>query len=298
MDAYETQLPNTPFRSERACVSYLFQKRWPTGFKCPFCDALQREMAPAYVAVCRYCRKQTSITAHTLMHGSKMSLAAWMEVAWQFCLHKKGLSARELQRFMKLSCYQTAWIWLQKIRLAAALAESNPCCGIVLFELTTLPVATSSEKALPHIGMALEMSSPQSLVARVRLKTLHSRSANAITTAINELLEKNSTLLTKKSEWLSGSCQLIPFLAGQPTKEQLERGRKLLLDIESWLNSLFRGAITPSHLQGYLDEFCFRNNTASWDDYFVIFDHLVSGLLCIPQSTVHRNRTGATGERP
>ncbi|MFN2356095.1 MAG: transposase, partial [Desulfopila sp.] len=81
MTFFQRPASNTPFSTEHACVTYLFQKRWPWGFKCPFCQRVQKDMAPAYTVVCRYCRKQTSITAHTLMHGSKKNLVAWMRVA-------------------------------------------------------------------------------------------------------------------------------------------------------------------------------------------------------------------------
>jgi hypothetical protein len=98
--------------------------------------------------VCRYCRKQTSITAHTLMHGSKKNLVAWMRVASQFCFHDQGISARELQRLMKLSCYQTAWNWLQKMRRGAALAESTPCRGTVLFDIIPLQISAVPKRTL------------------------------------------------------------------------------------------------------------------------------------------------------
>lgn len=286
---------NTPFSSEQACVTYLFRKRWPWGFKCPFCGSLQQEIAPAYVVVCRYCRKQTSITAHTLMHGSKKCLVAWMRVVWQFCFQKEGLSARELQRLMELSCYQTAWSWLQKIRCGAALAESAPCRGVVIFDLAPLSVAVSSAKAVPDIGMALEMSYAKN--ARVRLAAINPSSPKTITTVINKLIEENATLLIREREWLSSDCLIAPDLQGQPTPEQLERVKFLLQKVVSWLNSVYRGAIDPGHLQGYLDEFSFRHNTASWPDHLAVMDHLVTGLVSTEGRRPKAEQLDITGGR-
>ena len=277
MTVSEKNLLDTPFSSEQACVTYLFRKRWPWGFKCSFCGSVQQEMAPAYTVVCRYCRKQTSITAHTLMHGSKKSLVAWMRVAWQFCFQYEGISARELQRLMELSCYQTAWVWLQKMRQGAALAESELCRDIVLFELFPMPLAASSLDTTPDIGMTLEMS--HSSNARVRLKVLDSCSSKAITAAINNHVEQNATLLIKSHEWLTQDCLIPTDHLGQPTKEQLERGNILLKETVYWLNTVYRRAIARCHLQGYLDEFCFRHNTASWPDRLTTLDHLLTGLL-------------------
>jgi hypothetical protein len=293
MTVPEKHLLCTPFSSEQTCVAYLFRKRWPWGFKCPFCGSVQQEIAPAYTVVCRYCRKQTSITAHTLMHGSKKSLVAWMRVAWQFCSQHDGISARELQRLMELSCYQTAWSWLQKIRQGAALAESAPCRDIVLFDLASLPLTASSLKTAPDIGMALELSNSGN--ARVRLTALESSSPRAITAAANNLVEKNATLLIKNRQWLSSECRIASDLWGQPTREQLERGHLLLEKTVSWLNTVYRKAITPCHLQGYLDEFCFRYNTASWPDHLTIMDHLLTGLVSTARKTGRTEQPASIG---
>jgi len=273
----EDHLLQTPFTNEQACVEYLFRKRWPWGFKCPFCGTVQQEMAPAYAVVCRYCRKQTSITAHTLMHGSKKSLAGWIRVARQFCFKKEGISARELQRLMELSCYQTAWGWLQKMRKGAALAESAPCRDIVLFDRLPVQAEAFSGDSGPEIGIALELGGAAK--GRVRFTTLHPHSTRAITDGVNNLVEESATLLIKNCEWLSENCRIDPDNIGQPTRAQLDQGKLLQQKLVIWLTTLYRRAITPSHLQSYLDEFCFRHNTASWTDRRAILDHLMTGLL-------------------
>ncbi len=295
MTVPEKYITSTPFSSEQACIAYLFRKRWPWGFKCSFCGAVQQEIAPAYTVVCRYCRKQTSITAHTLMHGSKKSLVAWMRVAWQFCSQVEGLSARELQRIMELSCYQTAWSWLQKIRHGAALAEAAPCRGIVFVDIISLPITASSSKTAIDVAMALELN--QSDTARVRFAVIDFSSHEAKTAAISKLIDKNATLLMKNQQWLSSDCRIAADFGGQPTREQLERSDLLLEKTASWLNTVYRRAIAPGHLQGYLDEFCFRYNTASWSDHLAIMDHLLTGLLSTATQTGRTAKSSAiTGE--
>ncbi|MDP3481560.1 MAG: IS1595 family transposase [Desulfoprunum sp.] len=265
--------------NEHACVSYLFRKRWPWGFTCPFCGEVQKDIAPAYVVVCRYCRKQTSITAHTLMHGSKNSLMAWMQVARQFCLQSRGISARELQQLMGLSCYQTAWIWLQKIRRAAALAESAPCCGIVFFDIVSLPVVTAADKTTPDIGIALELKNCKETKKRVKFVVLETRSAEALTAAAKILIQPNTALMVRERDWPLRECLQESYLCGQPSVEQLEQGRLLLQETETWLATVFRGAIDSRYLQSYLDEFSFRCNTSFWTDRLAVLDHLLTGLV-------------------
>ena len=269
-----------PLASDRACVSYLFRKRWPRGFKCSFCGALQKEMPPACAVVCRYCRKQNSITAHTLMHGSKKSLVAWMLVAWQFCLREQGISARELQRLMELSCYQTAWSWLQKIRQAAALVESAKCQGTVLLCHHPLSIATAQKTSVPEIAFALELEpfgkSDQS--GRVRFVVLNETESEAGMTPFNSMIERGSLVLVRALNELPLSA-LQSYSCVQMTDKQEERGKYLFKEMEVWLNRVYRRAIDVGHLQSYLDEFSFRYNTSSWPDHFTVFDHLVTGLV-------------------
>lgn len=287
----QEQKIHTLFANEQACVAYLFKKRWPWGFKCPFCGTVQKEMAPAYTVVCRYCRKQTSITAHTLMHGTKKSLVAWMQISWQFCFRDKGISAREVQRLMNLASYQTAWRWLQKIRHGAALAESSPVGGNVLFDCGSLSESPSSGQVGPDVGVALELDHHVGNQGKVRFALFTSLSPDAIALAINNLVLKNSTLLLKNQEWMVNNSLQEQYHYKKASSDQLMQIQLLIQETRAWLNSVYRGAIDTSYMQTYLSEFSFRHNTASWSDPLSVFDHLLTGLI----SSTEDNSTGCAG---
>lgn len=283
MYAWQDHTIPTHFSDESSCVSYLFAKRWPWGFTCPVCGTLQKEMLPAARVVCRFCRRQSSITAHTLMHGSKKSLAAWLLVAHQFCEHEKGISGRELQRLLELSCYQTAWAWLQKIRHGAALAEAAPCRGVVLFDLVESTAVVPTNATGPAIGFALELQQKKAATNRVRMAMVDCRNPAEITAAINLLVLENSTLLVSRDKWNRQLCRLesLPdhYLVGHPTREHMRLEHSLLDDLAGWLGSVYRVAIDRRYLQDYLDEYCFRHNTSSWQDRRAVLDHLLTGLI-------------------
>ena len=276
----ERHMPNTLFTTEHACITYLFQKRWPWGFKCPFCRRVQIDVAPAYTVVCRYCRKQTSITAHTLMHGSKKNLVAWMRVAAQFCFHDQGISARELQHLLELSCYQTAWSWLQKIRRGASRAESALCSGTVFFEVLPLKLSAATDNKTIDIAVALELNQDKPDSARVRLLALDENSPLACTDIVSTLVAAKAILFVRNSRWTDlNTSRAASYTLVAPTAQQQTKGMLLLRTTSSWLNSLYHGAIDTAYLQSYLDEFCFRHNTASWPDRLTVLDHLLTGLI-------------------
>ncbi len=212
------------------------------------------------------------------MHGTKKSLVAWMIVAWQFCLRKQGMSAKELQRLMELSCYQTAWSWLQKIRRGATLAESDKCRGTVIINTVPLTVATTRHGHIPEIVYVLELdhfNHPPGNRVRFSLVKQHG------TITANTLAK----MVEKEADILIHDPQKIPLLMSRHhtpmpcNNEQRSQSEYLFTTMETWLNAVYRRSINIKHLQSYLNEFAFRYNTSSWPDNFTIFDHLVGGLI-------------------
>lgn len=268
-----------PLSSEQACITYLFNKRWPWGFRCPFCGEFQQEIAPAYTVVCRYCRKQTSITAQTIMHGSKKSLASWMRVAWQFCFAEQGLSARRLQQMMELSCYHTAWNWLQKLRMGAALAESTPCEGNVLIIDFLLPVASTSGDDGEDIMLALELTGKNGNHRRLRLTVVDKLKAASMLQAIGRMAAQGSTILTDLQLQVDDGSFYDIYAVSKPTRQQAAEGYQIIEEVQKWLTTLYRGAVDSRYLQSYLDEFSFRHNSAFLQDRLAVLDHLLTGLV-------------------
>jgi transcription elongation factor Elf1 len=68
------------FLDEAACAAWLFEARWPAGFRCPACahEKGWPHGGKPFTYECAACGKQTSVTAGTIMHGSKLSLTVWL----------------------------------------------------------------------------------------------------------------------------------------------------------------------------------------------------------------------------
>ncbi|MFW2365800.1 MAG: transposase [Desulforhopalus sp.] len=279
MNSAQKTYSGEPLSSEQACIAYLFKKRWPWGFCCPFCGAVQKEISPAYTVVCRYCRKQTSITAQTLMHGSKKSLAAWMRVAWQFSFAEQGLSARRLQKMMELSCYHTAWTWLQKMRLGAALAESAPCTDRVLIMQFVLPVTSVSGGRGLHTILALEVDKGNGESQRLRFKVVDVEKVVSLSNCIENLVAAGSTILTDLFTQILDNTFEDAYTLSLPTQYHLQQGHAIFEELQQWLATIYRGAIDSRYLQSYLDEFSFRHNSVLLQDRLAVLDHLLTALV-------------------
>ena len=98
------------FPDEASCVAFLFKRRWPDGFICPGCGERRAAVLKSRPRLyeCLDCGRQTSITAGTAMHRSKLPLTAWFWAAHLMATHSNGMSARQLEDQLGVT-YKTAW---------------------------------------------------------------------------------------------------------------------------------------------------------------------------------------------
>ncbi len=81
------------FPNDAACAVYLAEARWPKGFVCPCCGhgRAWRLKSKANTYECSRCHRQTSVTAGTVMHASKLALSVWFWAAYLMATHSNGI---------------------------------------------------------------------------------------------------------------------------------------------------------------------------------------------------------------
>src|SRR5438477_5298709 len=128
------------FGDEAACAQYLAAARWPDGFVCPGCGggkAWRLETKP-WTYECAGCGRQTSVTAGTIMHHSKLPLTAWFWAAYLMATHSNGISALQLQRQLAFGSYKTAWLICAKLRCSMLAPGRSPLAGLVEVDETQI----------------------------------------------------------------------------------------------------------------------------------------------------------------
>ena len=91
------------FASDEACRGYLVACRWPDGFRCPGCgDGGSYPLVTRDLLQCRACRRQTSVTAGTVLDRTRLPLPLWFAAAYLVTTHTPGFSALQLQRQLGL----------------------------------------------------------------------------------------------------------------------------------------------------------------------------------------------------
>jgi len=106
------------FTAEENCEQYLLSIKYPQGFKCPECshqEYYRLKNNRNRVLQCKKCKKQESLTANTIFHGTRTSLQKWFWAFYYVSQHKKGISSVQLGKDIGVSD-MTAWLMLMKIR--------------------------------------------------------------------------------------------------------------------------------------------------------------------------------------
>jgi transposase-like protein len=245
--------------SEQACSEYLFQLKWPEGFRCPYCGhghayTIHTRRLPLYE--CSHCKHQTSLTAGTLMERSRTPLTKWFTAIYYISNPHTGINAVALQHLLHVT-YKTAWSMLHAIRQAMSHDESMlPLSGQVQVHGATLALWETAigffvPPATPSVLVGLSLTQ-EGKPARVRMQALCSTDYDGGQPSAEAFTDFCGLHLAPKDQISSVECKRYG-----PRK--LKKGLPLVRQTTEWLNSTFHG-IGSKYRQRYLNEFCCRMN--------------------------------------
>ncbi len=136
------------FATEEQCLAYLEAKRWPNGVRCLTCGSKEisritrkvtkksdNKRAQLYQCLEPTCKAQFSATTGTIFNGSHLPLDKWYMAIALIVDAKKGMSALQLQRHLKVN-YRTAWYLSHRIREAMVDKDAPKLKGIVEIDET------------------------------------------------------------------------------------------------------------------------------------------------------------------
>ncbi len=99
----------------------------------------------AHTFECSRCHRQTSVTAGTILHGSKLDLTTWFWTAYLMATHSNGISALQLQKQLGIGSYRTARLLATMLRRAMVDPDRAPLSGLVEVDETSLPFRTKRD---------------------------------------------------------------------------------------------------------------------------------------------------------
>jgi predicted RNA-binding Zn-ribbon protein involved in translation (DUF1610 family)/transposase-like protein len=272
------------FPNDESCATFLFKRRWPEGFVCPGCGERRAALLKTRTRLyeCLDCGRQTSVTAGTIMHRSKLPLTAWFWAAHLMTTHSNGMSARQLEDQLGVT-YKTAWLLTQKLRRTMVDPNRDPLEGVVEVDQAEIPLRegdaffepSNAAKilvigAVEVIDRDTNQANPRRKHAkyidtrsgRLRLAAIADNSAASIQAFVKANVKPGTTLLTDGHASYPGLTayrhdpRVVGAMAGHVALPWSHRAFSLL---KRWALGTYHG-LRRKHIDTYLNEFVFRYN--------------------------------------
>lgn len=291
------------FATEDACLAAIEELRWPNGFRCPNCEHdVAYFITTRRLKECAVCRFQTSVTAGTIFHKTRIPLTTWFYIIYCIASDKGGTSCLRLSQQLNMH-YSTVWHIVHKIRFAMSRRDEGILlAGLIEFdgmfvgpEARKMGKPSTQEEEEVCLGKSrrprefrFSDGSLQTSVL-VMVEAEHAAAGNVAMRVVTSLLYddiqefaelraepgqhfksdafgSNFALRTVASSHKAKTC------SGKKSLEWLPVVHRVIALVKRFLLGTYHG-VSPRYLQSYLDEFCFRFNRRSK------FRSLASSLL-------------------
>ena len=260
------------FPTQETCIEHLERARWPEGTRCPYCTS-DRTARLQHRHRCYACKTSFSVTVGTIFHHTHMPLQKWFLAVTLILNAKKGLSALQLSRDLKVN-KNTAWRIAMQIRKSMTQAnQRNLLTGIVEMDETYVggkprrgsggepPKRGRGTKKTPVVG-AVERGGR--VTAKVTKKG-QLKGGNLRAFVRDRVDTRNAGLITDEYPGYIGMNKVLPHAVINHVQWYVY-GALHTNTIEGFWALLKRGmfgqfhSVSRKHLQRYVDEFCYRYN--------------------------------------
>lgn len=160
------------FSDEDKAREFLEKLRWPDGPVCPHCGEVNNayRLEPKKskkdthvrkgVWKCGGCRKQFTVTVGTIFADSHIPLSKWLLAYHLLCASKKGMSAHQLHRMLKVT-YRSAWFMAHRIRYTMSQEPlSSKLIGVIEIDETFIGGKLRVRTYKPRDGKKPKYRSP------------------------------------------------------------------------------------------------------------------------------------------
>jgi transposase-like protein len=284
------------FSDEDKAREFLEAIRWPDGPVCPHCGLvkeaykLQGKSTRPGLWKCKGCRKPFTVTVGTIFADSHIPLSKWLLAYHLLCASKKGISAHQLHRMLKVT-YRSAWFMAHRIRYTMSQEPlSSKLGGVVEIDETYVggkrrhhqpqqvkPGVRAQDRLGPFDGKAPVVAVLQ---REGRVQSMHMQKVTAenLRPVIEQMVAEDAHVMTDSGTVLAGVFKKRNQRHDQvnhKAKEYVRYEDGLCIStntIEGYFSILKRGIngvyhhVGKQHLHRYLSEFDFRYNSRKEKD--------------------------------
>jgi transposase-like protein len=175
-----------------------------------------------------------------------------------------------LKRILGLGSYETAWTWLHKIRHAMITPGRADLDGEIEVDETFLGGLEEGVDGRQTFKKALVVIAAQvdgKRIGRIRMRRIPDASAENLMGFIEATIAPGSLVHTDGWSGYAGLTEkgyghkaTIIKQSALEAHELLPRVHLVSSLLKRWITGTHQGAVSPAHLDAYLDEFTFRFN--------------------------------------
>jgi transposase-like protein len=220
----------------------------------------------------------------------------WFHLMWLMMAQKTGLSARNLCDTYGFGSYQTAWGWLQKLRSVMIREGRERLCGRVEVDETYIGGRKKGARGRGAEGKTLVLVAVEgeaSKLGRVRFRCVSAADAGHIEPFVRDYVDPGAVVVTDGLPAYNGistagfnhqPCCLST--GGEEARREIEHVHLVVSLLKRWLIGTHQGAVRPTHLQAYLDEFAFRFDRRLSQRRGKLFHRLIQQSVTLRPKTV------------
>lgn len=260
------------YPSEEACRRAIFAHRWPDGFVCPRCGHGHAwYLRGRGLYECAQCHYQGSLTAGTVLAGTRTDLRKWFLAIWLLASTKKAPSAAELARQLGVTA-KTAWLLRRKITHAMRRRRGESMLrGIVELDegflggRRTRPASRGRRQHGKTMVAVSAEHTPAGGLGRAHLLVVSDGTSSSLDVAASAMISHGSIVPTDGWRGYAGLTYEGYEHRGRALRgtEEIDAwlpwSHVVLSNFKRWMLDIFHG-VSPAHLQAYLDEYCYRLN--------------------------------------
>lgn len=287
------------FPTEESCKLDFRANREQEGIICKKCGCKEHYwLKNKWQWQCKQCRFRTTLRSGTIMESGKLPLQKWYLAMAFMSFSKKGISAKELQRQLGHSRYESIWSMMHKIRSSMGKRDALYTLeGSIEFDEGYFEKATpetiklkrgrGSQRQVNVSVMAestplenIETGRKSSQCRYFKMKVVGSHRAQKINQLVEDNFNERSIVFSDKS---TSYVDLGKYVETHITEKSDKKNTKTTL---KWVHIAISNAkrtllgvfhkIKGKYLQLYLDEFCYKLNRRYFKEK--LFDRLVMAV--------------------
>lgn len=257
------------FPDEQSCIDHLEELRWNGNVISPFDETSKVYNCKGNRYKCKNTGKYFNVKTNTIFDNTKLPLQKWFLAIWLVTSHKKGISSLQLGRDLNIT-QKSAWFMLQRIRQCFGL-NNDQMEGEIEADETYVGGKNKNRHADKKVKGTTDDKSPVlGMIQRggkVSAKKVDDATFESLALEIIKNVKKGASLYTDEYASYRRLKRIYDHKVVKHNSKQYVKGRVHTNTIESFWALLKRGIFgiyhftSKTHLQLYVDEFCFRYNT-------------------------------------